>query len=320
MRRTISAVAVALLGTVVGCSSDETTMMMEEPPDDGLLPGFEVEAPGPNEIQLLTPILPEIAPQEDVTLCTYLDYTTTEEFDVIHFRGFQSGEGHHAILYGANEAMPPGTHVCAEADMFNTRYLGGTGGADGAIAFDLPEGLAFRVHAGTQLMIQTHWINFSDQPVRGQAAFNIHKRPPTAGVDPSDLFADVTTQLALQPGPGSAHAQCEVQEPIKFFLLGGHAHEWGTRVSITVVPKEGTPEMIYDEAWGPEKVFDSKLNWYTKEQPLMLAAGDRLDVDCVYENTTGEALYFPSEMCVAFGYYFPATRQLNCVDNVWPGL
>ena len=311
---------IALSLFAAGCGTDgPAEMMMMEEEDDGLLPGFEVEEPLPGEEQFRTPILQEFAPGEDVTLCTYLDYTVPEDFDVVHFRGFQSAQGHHAILYGASEPMPVGTHVCGEADMYNTHFLGGAGDADGAGEFDLPHGIAFRVHTGTQLMIQTHWINFSDTPVKGQAAFNIRRQPPSAEIDPSDLFANVTTQIALQPGAGTARSVCQVEDPMRFFLLAGHAHEWGTHITITHEPAEGDPVVIYDESWSAEKVFNPTMLWYTKEQPFQMEAGDRMVVDCTYDNTTSAPIYFPSEMCVAFGYYFPATKQLNCVDSVWPG-
>ena len=47
-------------------------------------------------------------------------------------------------------------------------------------------------------------------------------------------------------------------------------------------------------------------------------AGDTFTVDCTYLNTTGGAISFPKEMCVGYGYYFPATAEIDCVDGAWP--
>ena len=41
----------------------------------------------------------------------------------------------------------------------------------------------------------------------------------------------------------------------------------------------------------------------------MLLAGDRIHVTCGYDNNTDGPLRFPSEMCVAFGVYYPANED-----------
>jgi hypothetical protein len=58
---------------------------------------------------------------------------------------------------------------------------------------------------------------------------------------------------------------------------------------------------------------------YTVEQPLTIPAGDVLEVECEYFNDTDQPLRFPSEMCVAWSYQFPADHEIDCVDGTWPG-
>jgi len=29
-------------------------------------------------------------------------------------------------------------------------------------------------------------------------------------------------------------------------------------------------------------------------------------------------MYFPTEMCVSFGYFFPAVEEIDCTDGQWP--
>jgi hypothetical protein len=65
-------------------------------------------------------------------------------------------------------------------------------------------------------------------------------------------------------------------------------------------------------------LYNTPLVKFTNDAPYTFAAGDTYGVDCTYENSTGAPIPFPSEMCVAYGYYFPATQEIDCVDGHWP--
>src|SRR5438093_184334 len=103
-------IAAALI--VAACSSD---MGATPGPDAAVSPfidGFVVDPPAPGQIQVYTPPTRELAVGEDVTFCTYLDYTTDRDMDVVAYKGYQSIGGHHVILYAANQKKPTGTHEC----------------------------------------------------------------------------------------------------------------------------------------------------------------------------------------------------------------
>jgi hypothetical protein len=282
-----------------------------------LLPGFDPPPPGPNGIQFVTPAVHGIPPGTDETLCTYLGYDNASDLDITAYMGFQTAVGgHHVILYSTVNHHAEDTHPCNEADMIDARYLGG-GGAESP-AVPLPAGIVMRMPAHTQIMIQHHWINATDGPIDGQAAFNVTIEPSSPANTVTQLFTNVTTNITLAPGPGSAHAQCTVGRDLSFFMLGGHAHELGKHVSIEVTPASATPTMIYDTAWDATYQFNPPRNYYPVAQPFTLHAGDQIAVDCTYDNTTGAEVMFPREMCVAWGYFFPADTEIDCVDGSWP--
>jgi len=269
--------------------------------------------------ELSTPDL-EVPVGADITYCTYVDAEVSEDLDILAFQGQQSQFGHHTILYGARARQPPGTHVCSEADMINVRYLAAGGSETGS--YQVQEGIAFRLRAGQQLMIQSHFINTGDQDTTGRSWFRVETAPPDSSRQPADLFTVVTTEIEVPAhSAGRASAECPIPSDLTLIALGGHAHEWGRRVSIGRTPAAAgtSPEMLYDQEWNRDRVFDPVINQYAADQPLRLAPGDRLRVDCEYENDTEEALAFPAEMCVAFAFYFPADREIDCVDGVWPG-
>jgi hypothetical protein len=283
-----------------------------------LLAGFNPAAPLPGQLQFITPIIRGIQPGQDINYCTYLDFRPDSTLDVVSYQGFQSPGGHHTILYASRRVQAAGTHECTDNDMLNVRYIGGAGTDATVGAANIPEGIAFEISAGTQLMVMSHWINATLAPLDGQSAYNVTTQAPTPGVSPGDLFTVVNTLLDIPVGTHSAHTECVLQQDMAFFLIGGHAHEHATHITLTHAPASGPSTVMYDHEWGPQLVFDSPLNKYTKAEPYRMSAGDRFVVDCTYSNTTGANIPFPTEMCVGFGYYFPATAEMDCVDGNWP--
>jgi hypothetical protein len=308
---------VAMLGLLLaGCASEG---------DGGpeLLDGFEPPAPAEGQIQIVSPIVRDIASGADVTLCTYLpiDQALPSTLDVVGATGMQSYVGgHHAIIYLAERERPVDTHECTDDDMVNARYIAGAGGGDaGGFTDNIPEGVAYRIDAGRQLMVQTHWINTTPEPIDGQAAWNLTVQPPSDGVELANLFTWLSTEIEVAPGePGAVHTDCVVERDMSFFQIGGHAHERGTRVSLTHTPSGQTANTFYDEAWTEYYTFDPPRLQYARDEAVQVRAGDTLSIDCEYFNDTEETLTFPLEMCVGFAFYYPAEKQLNCADGRWP--
>lgn len=295
--------------------------------DDGtgveLLEGFDPPAPEPGQIQIISPIIEDMPAGSDLTLCTYLPVGTSfpETLDVIDAVGYQSELGsHHGVLYMAERERPVDTHECTDDDMVNARFLAGAGGGDaGGASAPLPEGVAYRVEAGRQLMVQSHWINTTTSPIDGQVAFNLTVAEPSDDRQLAQLFTWAGTQIDVPAGEaGAASTACVVQQEMHFFLMGGHAHEHGSHVSLSYTPAGGEPEVFYDEPWQAYYAFDPPRIAMTAETAMVVMPGDTLSVDCQYDNTTDDALTFPTEMCAGFGFYFPGDAQLDCTDGNWP--
>jgi hypothetical protein len=300
------AVACAVFG--VGCASQP----------DPFMAGFHVDPPGPGQIQVHTEVMKGIQPGQDITFCTYLDYKTSKLMDVTGYKGFQSlPGGHHNILYAVNQPQAPNTHECTEDDMTNVHYLGG-GGTDGAIkADDLPPGIVFRVQQDTQLMIVSHFINSTDQVIDGQTAYNVTVEDPKPDSAPADLFTIVNTMMLVPTGTSQVHTECTLPQDMSLFMLGPHAHEHATRTVLSKV-SAGTTSTIQDIPWSADLIFNTPLVKFTKDAPFTFAAGDKFSIDCTFDNTTGSTIPFPSEMCIGYGYFFPANLEIDCVDTHWP--
>ena len=319
MRSTFLVTALLTLTTAAACGADGD----DGPTTPEILDGFAPRAPGPDELQVVGPIVRDIAPGADVTLCSYLplDRAFPDTLDVVGAEGFQSHlAAHHAVLYLVERERPVDTHECNDDDMINARYLAGAGGGDVGGSVDyIPEGVAYRIDAGRQLMVQSHWINATTAPVDGQAVFDLTVRTPSTDVELAQLFTWTSTQIDVPANAtGSAHTDCVVQQEMQFFRIGGHAHEWGTQVSLSYTPAGGSPEVFYDEPWESYMAFDPPRLDFARAEAMVVHPGDTLSIDCAYANDTGDALGFPKEMCTGFGFYFPGTAQLDCTDGNWP--
>jgi hypothetical protein len=66
-------------------------------------------------------------------------------------------------------------------------------------------------------------------------------------------------------------------------------------------------ETIVDiDPWFAEYRDEPPVVEWGFENARLLRQGDVLRTTCVFDNTSGETLEFPGEMCATYGYYFPA--------------
>ncbi len=306
------AMGAATMVIVVGCGTNGPE----------LLKGFDPPAPKQGEIQIVSPIVKGIEPGQDITLCSYLPVSEalSATKDIIGYTALQSTPGgHHSVFYTVQSERPVDTHECNDDDMVNSVYLAGVGGGDaGGMQAKIPDGIAYRIEAKRQLMIQTHWINTTDGVIDGQAAYNLQVTDPSDSHALAQLFTWTSTKISIPAnGTATAHTTCPINRDMSFFRLGGHAHEHGTHVSMTWTAA-GVDNKFYDEPWVKSYTFAPPTLDYTKDQAMVVHAGDTLSIDCSYQNDTSNEIIFPLEMCTGFGFYFPGTAQWDCTDGQWP--
>jgi hypothetical protein len=304
-----------LLGSLLltaGCSGGKSSMYID---------GFDPPAPAAGETAFVSPVIAAIQPGQDITMCSYLDQTIMQDTDVTNFRAFQSQAGHHLMLAAARHSQSPNTHPCTEDDMVNILTFVAGGGADGASNFKgVPEGLAFRVPAGAQLMLQSHWINATGTTRDGQGVVYVTANPASTNVTPVDQFLADTTSFDIPAGVTyTATSTCKFQKDLNFFMYSGHMHEWGKHITLELLDTAGVAQTIYSQDWRPDYMTNPPNNAYTKDQPFAIHTGESVRVTCEWDNTAGTSdITFPKEMCYFVGYYFPGAGALDCSEGVWP--
>lgn len=301
----VSALALA------ACGSSKQSAPVE------LLSGFQPLSTPPGGLAMYTPIIKDIQPGQDVTYCTYTDVYAPTDLFVHEIDGVQSAFGHHVIVFYAPTPETPRTEECFGSDMTKFRQLLGGAGAEGAFTWKPPANTGTTIPAGSQFVLQSHWINTSAHVTDAQAmAVTI---PGDTGPDriPLGTLAVVDTTFSIPPmSPFETSVQCTFPSQERLIMSIGHEHEWGNHVHAEVTRAAGATELLFDRPFQTSDEFNPPVNDYGVLNPLVLSPGDTVKMTCDWNNDTADSLTFPREMCVFFGYSLE-NQDAICVNNQW---
>ena len=309
MKRFATLLALCGLSTVsISCGSEEAERLDSLPP-------VTAKAGG---LTLLTPIVRGIPVGKDATYCTFTDVITKEKLLIHNTYGAQSPGGHHAIMFYTPVPETPRTVPCEAADMERFRQvLGGTGG-EGTAVWEPTPNVAAEIPAGAQLIVQHHWINYTDKPMDGQAI--LFTEP--AVMRPDTVLAGATAVVATNfripaNSPLQVTSECEFKKQKRYMVGLPHQHEWGKHVKIELVRAAGGTEKIIDTDFDPSMVFEPPVtDFERKGARLVVEPGDKIRLTCDWNNTRAEPLEFPREMCVFFGYSDDG-EVAYCTNGEW---
>jgi hypothetical protein len=268
----------------------------------------------PNDITFQTGQF--VAPPGDSLTCFYLDTKTTKELSVTGAKAMQGPGGHHVIIYWIDEPRSAQHHTCTDAEMVSWHQIAGaannSNGAEGLLA--LPEGAALKVPPGKQLGIQAHYINASPKAETVDDSITIHTMDPSDVKEYVNYYAMNNDTFVVPPhGSLKQASTCTTTQELKNVLLLGHMHEYGTHYKLETLDANGkSDKTLYEEAWYPLYTTHPPLKTFPLDAPLTIAKGTTLQQTCEWVNTSAEPLAFPTEMCVAFFYYYPDNGELNC--------
>jgi hypothetical protein len=296
----------ALAISLIGCGSDE-------PSGPEVLDELPLPDKPDNGIQVITPIFEGIQPGTDNEVCVWTDVIFDKETDVRSSISYQNEPpGHHAILFYTLDKQPAGTQrICTDTDMASFRYL--TGNAGNQVLNEAPEGLVFRIPKGAQVVVNAHYLNTSDEVVRGQSVVNVNFAPPGEYITSSNT-AIVNTGLEVEMGVSSQKMHCEFEKELKLWYFIPHMHRWGTHINVDVT-RSGVKERIWDLDWQDQYTFHPPEKRFGTDAPFVFKPGDAIDIECTWNNTEGRVLPFGFEMCVAFGQYIDTAKQGNWACN-----
>jgi hypothetical protein len=255
---------------------------------------------------------------EDVIWTEWVAPQLETDMDVLAVTGLQSKGGHHALLYATTNMQPVGTsRAWQEADQLTAQTVGGIGG-EGDDAVQLPAGVVFRIQKGRALMIQSHYLNATNETIEGRSALDVKLGPVNPSAQVASLFANTTLKISIPPGGTTTiDVSCKVQKDLRVLMYANHMHNWGVSASTELLNADGTSAPLkVDPAWDPSWAFHPNFTRFSLQAPALIPKGSTVHTTCTWSNNKDTALSFPDEMCVFVANYLDDS-DAPCVDGNW---
>jgi hypothetical protein len=302
------AVAVASL---VACGEDSATDQL----DAGGNPG-DLEPPT-SGFQIQTPPI-EIGPGEEATYCYYATIPISAEAGIKKWTSKMTAGSHHMIVFFTQtETQPAGT-------LANCGGEGGgaPGGGLSSVPVwayaaqmadqtaEMPAGVGLTVAANQPAMIQMHYLNTADTPLMATVTLNGETYGPGESYMKAGAFVTYNTLINLPPNSaGSTQGSCTVPPDARFFVMSTHAHKHALETKVS----DGATVVFQSTNWEHPGAKD----W--PAEPFYTFASGKLTYQCDYYNATSTFVKTgpttDDEMCMAVGYFFPATASKMCVNS-----
>jgi hypothetical protein len=240
-----------------------------------------------------------LEPDTEAYFC--LRRTLEADMYIAAFEAIASPGTHHTVLTIGEPSGPDGLERCTSfTNQPNMIYGSGTG----TNTIELPDGVAVRVHEGQQLLLNLHLFNLGDAPREGTSGIRVRAM---AEDEPEHIAQSILAgPLALDIPPGR-HVQrgaCTFPERATVIAAIAHMHQLGTHMKVTAKTREGDV-VLHDEPYD----FDEQQ--IALIDPVTLDAGDTVEVECSYDNTTGRDVGWGEstrdEMCFAGLVRYPAS-------------
>jgi hypothetical protein len=289
-------------------------------PDGGINPDGALPPPE-RGFQIVTPTI-DIAAGDEVTYCYYFRAPNTTELSIKRWASRMTPGSHHMIVYlTPTDRKTPGTMSTESCGFLS----GGTGTAWTYAAQNVLAELALPADDGTGVpvgqpiraqqsgFIQMHYLNAGDNVLRAHVELNAYAYDEGVQVTPAGPYVTYNTEIDLaagsptNPTKGEVSGNCDVpleagSKPAKFYTLSTHSH----KQSVHTFVKDGANMVFESTDW------DSPDGATWSSAPFFSFTSGKLTYQCEYRNPTNRVIQTgdsaeTEEMCMAIGYYFPAT-------------
>jgi copper type II ascorbate-dependent monooxygenase-like protein len=249
-----------------------------------------------------------VAPGQELYMCYTMH--TTEDLAIDRFT-YEAQPGiHHLLLANtvvAEDDKPFECNVLFKQTWFPI-FANGTGSAD----VSTPEGSAFKIHKGSQLLVQLHLLNSGKETIKGTGRLAMHKNtsPDLVGAG----IYGFGTQNVVLPAQKVTTLQndCAIDKDVHIFSGFPHMHTLGKKMSFWTGKDEASLTKQFSiDAWsfGEQQIVPLKLD---------LPKGTMTRVTCEYDNTTPNEVTFgestSNEMCYFTTFIAPFETLDGCVD------
>jgi hypothetical protein len=309
---------------LVGCGGGGGTSDMNMGDDAPMPDGGDIPQPK-RGFQLVSPDI-TINPLQEITYCYYFRTPNTEAMAIKKWESVMTPGSHHLIMFttGTQDKMPPGTISATNCGAFggglnipNWTYSAQTPNATMELPADDGTGkpLAIEIPPNTAGYIQMHYYNATDNPIQAHVTINAEALDAGAAFTKTAAYITYNAQISIPAGATNhPHLQtCNAPTGAKFWLMSTHAHKQAIKTEIF----DGTDQVFMSTDWEHPKAS----TWMAS--PFYEFASGKVTYRCTYNNPTNRVITdgdsaATDEMCMASGYFFPATKALICYDGNGP--
>lgn len=297
-----------------GMVADSALLSDTTPQEENFSPLPE-PAPGTG-LQIVVPAF-TVAPDFERELFVYQKVGNTTDIYVNRIEIKMRQNSHHFILYDFDSSLPAylkpennvirdlrnpdgttnfGTAVLMESHIFvagtQTPYLD----------YQFPPGVALPLPAGVSLDCNSHYVNKSDQEIKGEINVNLYTVPLSSVTKIAKVIFLSNYNLNLPANTKTTALKTFLfDKSVSVFTLSSHTHQLAEKFVIRVKggPRDG--EVVY-----------TNLSWHHPPAvnitpPLQLSAGQGLTSEITYNNTTNAPVAFgltsEDEMGIILGYF-----------------
>lgn len=267
--------------------------------------------------QIVTPDI-TIEPGQEITYCYYTTIDIAEPIGVKRWSSTYTQGSHHLILYFVGDTGYADGTVTEDCNLTGGgglslpqwTYSAGTPQWENA----MPDGVGMTVNPGQKVAVQLHYLNTSPStPIDAHAVINAEGYEPGVQYTPAAAYITYNQSISIPPnGTASAQGTCAIPDGATFFTLSTHAHRRATHTEV----RDGSTVVFSSDDWEHPGAVD----W--RAAPHYQFSGD-LTYHCDYQNdldqtvTDGDSAA-TDEMCMAVGYFFPATEPVFCPRKTCP--
>lgn len=219
---------------------------------------------------------------------------------------------HHTVLTIGEPSGPDGITEC-DAFQNHSQQVGGSGvGTDPQI---MPDGVAVRLLAGQQLLLNLHLFNSGEEEISGQSGTLIRTVDEAEVDNAAEIILAGTIDLSIPPGETTVQTgRCTFTQPGTVFAVLPHMHMLGVHMKVTAETAADGDIVLVDEDYSFEQQDSYDIDF------VELEVGDTLKVECTYTNDREEMVEFGdssrAEMCFAGVMRYPAANGANftCIN------
>lgn len=239
-----------------------------------------------------------IAAGDEFYLCKRV--TVTEDLWIRAITPIDGVGTHHQVLAIDPSGQPDGIDRCgALGENWIVLFASGLGSPP----LRMPDGVALKVPAGSQLVFDLHLFNASDTEIASEATIETELGAPVDAEHEAEVVLAGSVLFSIAPGNDRVvNGRCSMNGDTNFFAVFPHMHQLGKHIRVWASPG-GVDQLVYD---APYLFTEQHFASFT---PIPLASGDKIKVECTYDNTTGSSVSFgessTEEMCFAISYRYP---------------